>query len=166
MSKEIPPKPQASGLPAQPSSPAAPPVLAGNPTNTLKLSDSEVPTLAPMALGLSDSLTQLWNLFMIINGAIVGWLFTTQKTFSTKEKTLATALYILFVLINFNTLHKMYQWLHNILGSVSIAASKVDDPEQELIRKTLMDVGIPGGKTLGYLAYILAFIAVLASIWV
>ncbi|HUQ31942.1 MAG TPA: hypothetical protein VM095_07475, partial [Pyrinomonadaceae bacterium] len=108
---------------------------------------------------------QLWNLFMIINGAILGWLFTTQKIFTVKEKALATALYSLFVVINFSTLHKMYRWLDNILHSVNTAASQVDDPNQTEIRETLMDVGIPGGKGLGYAAYILAVVAVLASIW-
>ena len=118
-----------------------------------------------MALGLNNSLTQLWNLFMIINGVIVGWLFTTQKSFGIKERTLSTALYILFVLINFNTLHKMYGWLEDILYSVNKAAEKLDDLEYEPLKKTLMDVGIPGGKSLGYVAYLLAFVVVLTSIW-
>jgi hypothetical protein len=151
-------KTQAPRLPPQP--PPGPLVPVGNQPPPIGL-----PDLSQMALGLNNSLTQLWNLFMIINGVVVGWLFTTQKTFGIKERALSTALYILFVLINFNTLHKMYGWLENILRSVNIAAGKLDGPEHELLKRTLMDVGIPGGKSLGYVAYILAFVVVLASIW-
>lgn len=118
-----------------------------------------------MALGLSNSLTQLWNLFMIINGVILGWLVTTQKSFGFKERLFASLLYLIFVSVNFTTLHRMYGWVGNILIAVRKVAIKLDDTEQKTIKETLSKIDIPGGKLLGYVAYVSASILVLSVIW-
>jgi hypothetical protein len=78
---------------------------------------------------------------------------------------IASVLYLVFVSVNFTTLHKMYGWVGKILDSVGTAAEKLDDPEQKTLKEVLTKVNIPGGMGLGYAAYIIAFIAVLYSIW-
>ncbi len=131
---------------------------------TMKYSASQAPEILTAVFKLSDYLNQLWNLFAVFSGLVVGWIISAKDAWSVPQKVIVAAIYLVFIAVNLSTMLKMYAWLNTAFKDLHGIAPRLDD-ETKHINAALKNISIPGGRFLPYAVYGIAVAAVLSSIF-
>ena len=134
-----------------------------DPKRTMKFTESQAPQILTAVFKLSDYLNQLWNLFAIFSGLVIGWIISAKDPWSPQQKMIVAAIYLVFIAVNLSALIKMYAWLRLAFEDLHTIALHLDE-ETHHINGALKKLSIPGGAHLPYIVYGIAMTAVLVSI--
>lgn len=128
----------------------------------VKLSASEARGVLDIAFKLTDYLNQLWNLFMVFSGVVVGWRLSAKEEWGGKQKVVTTILYLGFVVVNATTLYSTYGWLGEVLADLRVASAAVG-PQTPHIKAGMLRAAVPF-PTAQFIVYVVGAATVLGTI--
>lgn len=129
--------------------------VAGTPE--LKISD-----VLTIVFKLTDYLNQLWNLFMVFSGVVVGWRLSAKDQWGTKQKIIATVLYLGFVAVNGLTLLNTYDLLNQALADLQTLSASLNTQAPN-IKEAMGKVAIPHPQV-QFIVYVAGALTVVVSI--
>jgi hypothetical protein len=125
----------------------------------------ELKDILNVVFKMTDYLNFQWNFYVIINIAVIGWIFSSpMDTWGWQKKFICSIAYLLSVLMSIMVLSRTYRLLFDVLEELSCCAKEIQF-RSDNFRTAFKEVR-PVSKKLSMTLHILGNVIVLLCIWI